>query len=157
MIQPILAMILGFLLLVWSADRFVNGAATTARYFGMPPLLIGMVIVGFGTSSPELVVSTLASLDGNTGIALGNAFGSNIVNIALILGVCALISPIQFHSSVLSKELPILTLVTAVIIVLLWDLHLSRTDSILLLVLFVGLMGWTILQGIRKKTRCSGR
>ena len=103
----------GLVLLVWSADRFVEGSATTARHFGMPPLLIGMVIVGFGTSAPEMVVSALAASQGNPGIALGNAYGSNITNIALILGLTAIISPIAVHSQVLRKELPILTAVTA--------------------------------------------
>jgi cation:H+ antiporter len=87
----------------------VEGSASTARHFGMPPLLIGMVIVGFGTSAPEMVVSALAASQGNPGIALGNAYGSNITNIALILGLTALISPIAVHSQVLRKELPILT------------------------------------------------
>ena len=91
----ILAFFIGLVLLVWSADRFVEGSASTARHFGMPPLLIGMVIVGFGTSAPEIVVSALASIDGNAGIALGNAYGSNICNIALILGVSALINPFR--------------------------------------------------------------
>lgn len=79
----ILALTVGLTLLVWSADRFVEGSASTARHFKMPPLLIGMVIVGFGTSAPEMVVSTLAALKGSSGIALGNAFGSNIANICL--------------------------------------------------------------------------
>ena len=78
-----IAVIFGLALLVWSADRFVEGSASTARHFGMPPLLIGMVIVGFGTSAPEMVVSALAASQGNPGIALGNAYGSNITNIAL--------------------------------------------------------------------------
>ena len=89
-----LALISGLIILVWSADRFVDGSASVARHFGMPPLLIGMIIVGFGTSAPEMVVSALAALSGNTGIALGNAYGSNICNIALILGITALINPI---------------------------------------------------------------
>ena len=108
-----IAVIFGLALLVWSADRFVEGSASTAHHFGMPPLLIGMVIVGFGTSAPEMVVSALAASQGNPGIALGNAYGSNITNIALILAVTALISPIAVHSQVLRKELPILTVVTA--------------------------------------------
>ena len=108
-----IAVVFGLTLLVWSADRFVEGSASTARHFGMPPLLIGMVIVGFGTSAPEMVVSALAASQGNPGIALGNAYGSNITNIALILGVTALISPIAVHSQVLRKELHILTVVTA--------------------------------------------
>ena len=81
-----IAVILGLAMLVWSADRFVEGSAATARHFGMPPLLIGMVVVGFGTSAPEMVVSALAAWQGKSGIALGNAYGSNITNIALILG-----------------------------------------------------------------------
>jgi cation:H+ antiporter len=148
----ILALIVGLALLVWSADRFVEGSASTARHFGMPPLLIGMVIVGFGTSAPEMVVSALASIDGNAGIALGNAYGSNICNIALILGVSALINPIIIHSTVLRKELPILTLVTILTVVLLSDLDLSRLDAAILLLVFVGLMAWTIYHGLKRKT-----
>lgn len=152
MMLAIAALIAGLVLLVWSADRFVEGSASTARHFGMPPLLIGMVIVGFGTSAPEMVVSALASIDGNAGIALGNAYGSNICNIALILGVSALINPIMVHSTVLRKELPILTLVTILTMVLLSDLDLSRLDAVVLLLVFAGLMAWTIHQGLKRKT-----
>ncbi len=112
MVLAYLAVIIGLALLVWSADRFVEGSASTARYFGVPPLLVGMVIVGFGTSAPEMVISFFSALQGNPGIALGNAYGSNITNIALILGLTALISPIAVHSRVLRKELPLLTAVT---------------------------------------------
>ena len=87
MLLAVIALIVGLILLVWSADKFVDGAAATARYAGMPPLLIGMLIVGFGTSAPEMVVSAMAAADGNPALALGNAYGSNITNIALILGV----------------------------------------------------------------------
>jgi len=151
MMLAVTALIAGLVLLVWSADRFVEGSASTARHFGMPPLLIGMVIVGFGTSAPEMVVSALASIDGNTGIALGNAYGSNICNIALILGLTALISPIMVHSTVLRKELPILTLLTVLSVVLIADLDLSRLDAAILLLVFVGLMAWTIYQGLKRK------
>ncbi len=150
MAMAVSALVAGLILLVWSADRFVEGAAATARYFSMPPLLIGMVVVGFGTSAPEMVVSALAALQGSPGIALGNAYGSNIANIALILGITALISPIMVHSAVLRKELPILTLVTAGSVFLMADLVLSFSDAVMLLVLFAGLMGWTIMQGIRQ-------
>jgi len=146
MAMAVSALVAGLMLLVWSADRFVEGAAATARYFGMPPLLIGMVVVGFGTSAPEMVVSALAAFQGSPGIALGNAYGSNIA-----LGITALISPIMVHSAVLRKELPILTLVTAGSVFLLTDLELSFSDAVILLVLFAGLMGWTIMQGIRQK------
>jgi len=151
MLIPSLALILGLGLLVWSADRFVAGASATAEHFGMPPLLIGMVVVGFGTSAPEMVVSALASLQGNPGIALGNAYGSNISNIALILGLTAVISPIAVHSQVLRKELPILTLVTFLAGWQIWDGQISRLDAVILLLVFAGLMGWTILQGLLQK------
>jgi cation:H+ antiporter len=150
------AVVLGLILLVWSADRFVEGAASTARYFGMPPLLIGMVIVGFGTSAPELTVSALAASQGNSGIALGNAYGSNITNIALILGLTALLSPITVHSQVLRKELPILVGVT---LLAAWQLRngaITRLDALLLLALFGGLMAWTIWQGLRNKADSMG-
>ncbi|NLO68049.1 MAG: calcium/sodium antiporter, partial [Bacteroidales bacterium] len=108
MLIAIIAVIVGLILLIWSADWFVEGSAATAGYLGVPPLLIGMVIIGFGTSAPELVVSALSAAQGNPGIALGNAYGSNIANIALILGITALIKPIAIESGVLKKELPIL-------------------------------------------------
>lgn len=148
----IAAVVIGLLLLVWSADRFVEGAAATARYFGMPALLIGMVIVGFGTSAPEMVVSALAASQGNPGIALGNAYGSNITNIALILGITALISPIAVHSQVLRRELPLLTILSFAAAWQLWDGELSRGDAVVLLLVFVALMGWTIWQGMQQKT-----
>jgi len=146
-----ISVVFGLALLVWSAGLFVEGSASTARHFGMPSLLIGMVIVGFGTSAPEMVVSALAALQGNPGIALGNAYGSNITNIALILGVTALISPISVHSQVLRKELPILTVVTVLAAWQLWDGDITRLDAFGLLAVFFGLMLWTIWQGLRKK------
>ncbi len=150
MITASIALILGLALLVWSADRFVEGASATARYFGMPPLLIGMVIVGFGTSAPEMVVSALAASQGNPGLALGNAYGSNITNIALILGITALISPIAVHSQVLRKELPILAVVTAIAAWQLVDGHITRLDALVLLLVFAAVMGWSIWQGMKK-------
>jgi cation:H+ antiporter len=156
MTWAVLAVLAGLALLVWSADRFVDGAAATARHFGMPPLLIGMVIVGFGTSAPEMVVSALAASQGNPGIALGNAYGSNITNIALILGVTALISPIAVHSQVLRKELPLLLGLTALAAAQLWDGELSRLDAVVLLLVFALVMGWTIWAGMRKKDDALG-
>lgn len=150
MITASIALIIGLALLVWSADRFVEGASATARHFGMPPLLIGMVIVGFGTSAPEMVVSALAASQGNPGIALGNAYGSNITNIALILGITALIAPIAVHSQVLRKELPILAVVTAIAAWQLIDGHITRLDAVVLLLVFAVVMGWSIWQGMKK-------
>jgi len=156
MIVALLSVAVGLALLVWSADRFVDGSAAVARHFGMPPLLIGMVVVGFGTSAPEMMVSALASWQGNPGIALGNAYGSNIANIALILGVSALISPIAVRSTVLRKELPILVAVTALAALLLLDGTLSRLDALALLAVFAGLMAWTVRQGLVQRTDSLG-
>jgi cation:H+ antiporter len=156
MTVSISAVICGLALLVWGADRFVEGAAATARHFGMPALLIGMVIVGFGTSAPEMVVSAIASWQGNPGIALGNAYGSNITNIALILGLTALLSPIAVHSQVLRKELPLLIAVTGFALILLWDQELTRLDGCLHLLLFAGVMAWTIRQGLRQRADTLG-
>jgi len=151
MTVPFLAIAGGLALLVWSADRFVTGAAATARHFGMPALLIGMVVVGFGTSAPEMVVSALAASQGNPGLALGNAYGSNITNIALILGLTALLSPIVVHSQVLRRELPILAMVTALAAWQLWDGAISRLDALTLLAVFAALMGWSIYQGLANR------
>ncbi|WP_295877376.1 calcium/sodium antiporter [uncultured Zhongshania sp.] len=151
MTLALLAIIGGFVLLIWSADRFVEGAAATAKHLGMPSLLIGMVVVGFGTSAPEMVVSAMASLDGNPDLALGNAIGSNIVNIGLILGITAVLAPISVHSNIVRKELPLLTLIGAVVGFILWDGALSRFESLLLLGGFVGLVGWTIFMALRAR------
>ena len=150
MLMAIGAIIAGLILLVWSANKFVEGSATTASHFGMPPLLIGMVVVGFGTSAPEMAVSALAASQGNPGLALGNAYGSNITNIALILGITALLAPIAVHSQVMRKELPILILVTGFAGWQLWDGDLSRMDAIGLMLAFVVLIGWSIYQGLRQ-------
>ena len=151
MLLPGLAIIGGLLLLIWSADRFVDGAAATARHFGMPQLLIGMVIIGFGTSAPEMIVSAFSAINGNPGIALGNAYGSNITNIALILGLTALILPLAVNSQVLKQELPVLIFVTALSAFLIMDGDVSRLDAWILLVVFFIYMGWTIWNGLHNK------
>jgi cation:H+ antiporter len=140
MLTAFIVVALSLVLLAWSAERFIDGSVSTARHLGMSPLLIGMVIVGFGTSAPELVVSVLAALEGNSGIALGNVYGSNICNIALILGLSALIRPITVNSKIIRKELPILTLTTALAIWQLWDGEISRLDALILLIIFAALM-----------------
>ena len=147
----ILAVISGLILLAWGADRFVGGASGTAHHFRLPSLLIGMLIVGFGTSAPEMVVSAIAAAEGNAGIALGNAYGSNITNIALILGLTALVGPIAVHSRVLRKELPILIGVTALAAFQFVDGVLSRIDAVVLLVVFSALMAWSVRQGTQKQ------
>jgi len=156
MTMPVLAVLAGLILLVWSADRFVDGAAATAKHLGMSPLLIGMVIMGFGTSAPEMVVSVMAAMDGSPGIALGNAYGSNIANIALILGFTALLAPVLVHSQVIRRELPILLGVTAVAAIQVYDGQITRIEAIVLLVLLVGLLGWNIYQGRRGQVDALG-
>lgn len=144
----LLAFVIGLALLVMSADKFVDGAAAIANHYGMSPLLIGMVIVGIGTSAPEMVVSAFAALNNNPGLALGNAYGSNISNIALILGITALISPIPVQSQVLRKELPILTGVTLLAGFQLLDGHLSAVDAWVLVATLVVVMFWLIRQSM---------
>jgi cation:H+ antiporter len=157
MLIPAFSIVAGLVLLVWSADRFIEGSASVARHFGMSPLLIGMLIVGFGTSAPEMFVSAMASSQGNPGLALGNAYGSNITNIALILGVTAIISPVAVHSQVLRQELPVLSLITGIAVYQLWDGELSRNDALILLVVFAGLIVWSIRQGIKQRTDAFGK
>ena len=149
MMLAVTFLVLGFILLIYSASRFVEGSAVVARYLGMPPLLIGMVVVGFGTSSPELVVSVTAAANGNSTLALGNAFGSNIANIALIIGLVALINPIIVRSEVIKKELPILFGITMLVGWLISDKQLSRFDACYLLVAFILVILWSIFQGMR--------
>jgi len=133
MLYPILALVAGLILLVWSADKFVEGAAATAKNFGMSAMLIGLTIVSFGTSAPEILVSIMASTSGSGDLAIGNALGSNIANIALVLGITALIAPLPVKSGVLKKELPLLLGVTLLAGVILFDLQLTRVDGFILL------------------------
>lgn len=149
MLISVIAIVLGLTLLVWSADRFIDGAAATARYAGMPPLLIGMVIIGFGTSAPELFISALSASQGNPGLALGNGYGSNIANIGLILGLTALLSPITVNASVLRKELPILAGITLLSGLLLLNGQISRFDAGLMLIVFTLIMAWSIREGLK--------
>lgn len=149
-LYAIVAVVIGLLVLVWSADRFVDGAASLARILGMPSLLIGMIIVGFGTSVPEMIVSAFAAMENSPELALGNAYGSNITNIALILGLSAVVSPIAVGSRVVRLEMPILLGVTAIAGLLLYAGGLSRLDAIVLVLVFAMYMGWTLRQNARK-------
>lgn len=151
MILPIVSVVLGLALLVWSADRFVDGAVGVARYCGMSTLLIGMVVVGFGTSAPEMVVSAISAMDNAPELALGNAYGSNIANIALILGLTAVISPVIVVRKALKRDLPVLLAVTALSIFLASDGAINRHDGIVLLLVFAGVMAFNIVSEIRQK------
>ncbi|WED21005.1 calcium/sodium antiporter [Vibrio sp. JC009] len=136
MTQAIIFLIIGLCLLVWSADRLVYGAAALANNFGIPSLVIGMTILAMGSSAPEMVVSANAALDGKTNTAIGNVLGSNIANIALILGFTALFKPLSISSGIVKRELPIMMAVTLFAGVLLWDSYLEVYEGISLLILF---------------------
>lgn len=148
MLLDYIAILTGFIMLIWSADRFIIGAAATARNFDVPPLIIGLTIVGFGTSAPEMMVAGFAAYDGSPALAIGNALGSNITNITLVLGVAALITPLDVHSRIIKKELPVLLFATLVAIVLLRDMNLGRLDGVILFGLLAVLMWWMTAQGI---------
>ncbi len=150
MILAIIAVVIGLAVLVWSADKFVDGAVGVAEFCGMSTLLIGMVIVGFGTSAPELMVSAISASQGNPALALGNAYGSNIANIALILGATALISPILMQRSVIRGDLPILIAVSLLSIALVWDGSVVRWNGVLLLVVFALVMAYSIWRELKK-------
>ena len=137
MLLPILSLLAGFLLLMWSADTFTDNGAKIARIFNISPLVIGLLILGFGTSAPEMLVSGLAAYDGHPEMSIGNAFGSNILNIGLVLGVTAIILPITVEKSVLKKEWLFLFLSTLIVGFLLLDGFLSFTDGLILLSLLI--------------------
>lgn len=155
MLLPIIAVVIGLVVLVWSADKFVDGAVGVARFCGMSTLLIGMVIVGFGTSAPEMVVSAISAMQDAPELALGNAYGSNIANIALILGVTAIISPVIVVRKALKRDLPILLAVTALSVILVSDGSIGRFDGIVLLLVFAGVMGFNIWNEIRQKSQAA--
>ena len=147
----IVVLITSLALLVYSADKFVDGAAAIARNLGVSTLLIGLTVVGFGTSIPEVLVSGLASWRGNPGLAVGNALGSNIANIGLILGVSALIMPLPIRSKLCRRELPILLATSLVCFGLAFD-GLTMSDGLVLLSALVLFIVWLIREALEKQT-----
>ncbi|PKF61408.1 calcium/sodium antiporter [Psychromonas sp. psych-6C06] len=144
LLYPALAIIIGFALLIWSADKFVLGASNTARSFSISPLIVGVVIVGLGTSAPEMLVSAIAAAEGNTGLSIGNAIGSNITNIGLMLGVTALFYPLHIHSKLLKREMPVLLAIILLSYYILSDQHLSFLNGLLLLLMMFAMLAYTI-------------
>ncbi len=144
LLTNLIALLLGLGLLAWSADQFVDGAAGLAVRLGVSPMIIGLTIVAFGTSAPEILVSAMAAFNGNPGLALGNAVGSNIANVALVIGTTALIVPMTVQSQTLRREFPLMAVVMVFALVLLVDLQLSQLDGALLLIGMVVLMAVTI-------------
>lgn len=143
LLLPALAIIIGFALLIWSADKFVLGASNTARSFSISPLIVGVVIVGLGTSAPEMLVSAIAAAQGNTGLSIGNAIGSNITNIGLMLGVTAIFYPLHIHSKLLKREMPLLLALIIFSLFLLWDQNLGFLDGLILLILMAAMLVYT--------------
>ena len=139
----------GLVLLIWGADRFVHGASAAARNMGVAPLLIGLTIVAFATSAPEILVSVIAASQGEPGLAFGNAIGSNIVNIGLVLGVTAVIRPIPLESATLRREMPALLAVSLLTVSLFLDASLSRPDGVVMLIGLAIVMIWFVRLGIR--------
>ncbi len=144
MLLSIAAIVVGLLILVWSADRFVDGAAAIAQHMGVSNLIIGITVVGFGTSAPEIAVSVIAVLEEVPGLAVGNAIGSNIANIGLILGITALLAPVSVSRGLIRSEYPLLFGATVVLIWCLYDLQLDRLDGFLLLGMLVVIMAYMI-------------
>ncbi len=145
LIIALLELAAGFVLLIWAADRLVTGASALARNFGVPPLVVGLTIVGFGTSAPEMLVSALAALRGNPSLAIGNALGSNVANIGLILGLTAMIYPLKVRRIILQREFPVLGVIMLLTLALMWNLQFSRLDGVILatgLLLMVMGMFW---------------
>ncbi len=151
MLISITAIVVGFVLLIWGADRFIIGAAATARNLGVSPLIIGLTIVGFGTSAPEMLVSGIAAWSGNPALGLGNAMGSNITNIGLVLGLTALVVPISVHSRALQREYPVLIIIMIVALLLLWDHNLGRVDGLILLAGMVLMVLWMVHIGLKER------
>jgi len=149
MLGNIAELVAGLLLLIWGADRFVHGAAAAARNLGVAPLLIGLTIVAFATSAPEILVAIVAAARGETDLAVGNAIGSNIANIGLVLGTVALIKPIEMTSATLRREMPALLAVSLLTVSLFLDSYLSRVDGLVLMVGLIIVMVWLVRLGVR--------
>ena len=138
------------ILLAWGANRFIDGASALSLNLGMSPLLIGVLVMGFGTSLPELLVSLFSSAMGNSGLSLGNAYGSNIINIGFVLGLAAVLSPVIVQKHVVRRELPLLILATAITAYFVLDLELSRGEGIILLALFAVLLAYLVRASLRE-------
>ncbi|TMO53932.1 calcium/sodium antiporter [Pseudoalteromonas phenolica] len=137
MVLSFIILILGFAALVWSADRFVFGAAALARNFGVPTLIVGLTIVAMGSSAPEMMVAAQAALADKTDTAVGNAIGSNIANILLVLGITALLRPLSVGSGILKREMPLLVVVSLGAWFIVSDNHFSRTEGFVLFAAFI--------------------
>ena len=134
LVEPII-IVLGFIGLIWGADKFVLGASSLARSLGVSQLMIGLTIVAFGTSAPEIFSSAFSAWQGKPDLAIGNALGSNLFNIGVALGVAAAVRPLQPAKSLINEEIPALLLVTLATGAMLSDLYVGFFDAIVLILL----------------------
>ena len=153
MVTSFVILILGFAALVWSADRFVYGAAALAKNFGVPTLIVGLTVVAMGSSAPEMMVSASAALAGKTDTAVGNAIGSNITNILLVLGITALFRPLSVSSSTLKREIPLVLIVSLATWYIFSDNYFSLAEGVALLIGFVVFIGGLIIVSLRTKNQ----
>lgn len=145
MLLPVVGLVAGLLLLTWAADQFVIGAARVAAALRLSTVVIGAVVIGFGTSAPEMVVSGLAAAQGSLDIAVGNVVGSNVANMSLVLGTAAMVTPLVVASPTLRRETP-LSLAAVVLFAVVVQDGLTRGEGVLLLVTLVGMLGWILLR-----------
>lgn len=142
----LLAIVAGFALLIWSADKFVDGAADIAKHLGVSPLIVGMIVIGFGTSAPEMLVSGVAAVSGNPQLGIGNAIGSNIANIAMVLGFTTLIYTLPVHSKIIRREIPILLAAEIAAFALIKSGYFTFLDGLLLMGGLFLLLIWLIIE-----------
>jgi len=143
----------GISLLVWSADGFTDGAAAIASNFGISPLIVGLTIVAMGSSAPEIIVSFNAAMNGTPGLAIGNAIGSNIANVGMVLGIAAIVTPLHVKSATLKREIPVLFGVMLLAFILMIDLNISQLDAIILLSSLIIYITWLTITAIRSRNK----
>lgn len=151
MLEHVIILLIALVVLVWSADKFVLGASSLAKNIGVSPMIIGLTIVAMGSSAPEMMVAAAASLQGNPDTAIGNAIGSNITNIALVLGLTVLIKPLVVSSSTIKQELPLLLLLTILAYWMLSDNFFSFPEGIALMVSFFGFISILLIKALKQR------
>lgn len=153
MLIQVFILLISLIVLVWSADKFVFGASSLARNLGISPMVIGLTIVAMGSSAPEMMIAATASLQDSPNTAIGNAIGSNITNIALVLGITALLQPLTVSSSTVKREIPLILAVTALAYWMLADFHFSFTEGLILIIgFFTYIIGLLVITLRRSKT-----
>lgn len=151
MLEHVVILIVAFIALVWSADKFVLGASSFAKNLGISPMIIGLTIVAMGSSAPEMMVAAAASLQGNPDTAIGNAIGSNITNIALVLGITILVKPLVVSSSTIKQELPFLLILTVITYWILSDNFFSFPEGVALMVSFFGFIAFLLVKAMKQR------